>query len=133
MHTDRATIGGAVWAFQTFPTLLRDGVVPSELRSSGSGVDLGHRDARAAIGTLRDGRILVALTRFDAAGPTLGFIPFGLTTPEMAALMGALGASDAAMLDGGISAQLMVRDSICAAHSWPAVRDVPLALVATPR
>jgi hypothetical protein len=124
---------GTAWAFQSYPTLLRDGDVPLELQASDRGIDVGHRDARAAIGTLIDGRVVVALTRFDAFGATLGFIPFGLTVPEMAAVMGALGARDAVMLDGGISGQLLLRDANGASHGWRGSRNVPLALVGAPR
>ncbi len=132
-HGDGARATGAAWAFQSYPTLLRAGDVPREIQSPDAGVDLSHRDARAAIGRMHDGRVLVALTRFDAAGPTLGFVPFGLTTPEMAAVMGALGAEDAVMLDGGISGQMTLRDSTGRAHEWVGVRAVPLALVGLPR
>jgi exopolysaccharide biosynthesis protein len=110
-----------------------DGVVPEPLRTPSSGVDLAHRDARLALGTLPDGRVVVALTRFDALGPALGRIPFGLTTPEMAAVMGSLGCRQALMLDGGISGQLMVRQSDGTARSWPGTRSVPLGLTARPR
>ena len=37
-------------------------------------------------------------------------MPFGLTSPEMAAVMGALGCRQALLLDGGISGQLRLRD-----------------------
>lgn len=121
------------WAFQSYPALLEDGVVPMPLRAAERGVDVAHRDARLALGRLRDGRLLVVLTRFDALGETLGFVPFGLTVPEMAALMGALGCRDAVLLDGGISAQLLVRDAAGAAHEWRGVRRVPLGLIAIPR
>jgi hypothetical protein len=121
---------GMVWAFQSYPTLLRAGEVPAELRGDAAGIDLEHRDARAAIGVAADGKVIVALTRFDALGGTLGFVPFGLTTPEMAAVMGALGARDAVMLDGGISGQLMVREQNGTARTWRGSRAVPLALVA---
>ncbi|MFI5143063.1 MAG: phosphodiester glycosidase family protein, partial [Thermoanaerobaculales bacterium] len=94
---------------------------------------LAHRDARLAIGELRDGSALVALTRFDAAGEALGSLPFGPTVPEMAAVMGALGCRQAMMLDGGISAQLAVRDASGALQRWRGWRDVPLALIAYPR
>ena len=90
-------------------------------------------DARAAIGQDREGRIIVAITRFDAFGQSLGFVPFGLTTPEMAAVMGALGARDAVALDGGISAQLALRNADGSVLSWRGMRSVPLALVARPR
>ena len=120
-------------AFQSYPMLLMDGAVPEPLRTPSSGVDLTHRDARLALGTLPDGRVVVALTRFDALGPALGRIPFGLTTPEMAAVMGSLGCRQALMLDGGISGQLMVRHRDGSVRSWPGTRSVPLGLTARPR
>ncbi len=120
-------------AFQSYPMLLMDGVVPQPLRTPSSGVDLTHRDARLALGTLPDGRVVVALTRFDALGPALGRVPFGLTTPEMAAVMGSLGCRQALMLDGGISGQLMVRHGDGTVRSWPGTRSVPLGLTARPR
>jgi exopolysaccharide biosynthesis protein len=96
-------------------------------------VNLRHRDARWAIGLLRDGRVLVAMTRFEALGGALSNLPFGLTTPEMAAVMGALGASRAVLLDGGISSQLLVRDTTGNARAWRGIRQVPLGLVVTRR
>ncbi len=121
----------ARWAFQSYPTMLVDRTVPPPLRAGGGGVDVTHRDARAAIGRLSDGRLIVALTRFDALGGALGFVPLGLTVPEMAAVMAAVGATDAVSLDGGISAQMIVRESE-GARRWPGLRTVPLALVAYP-
>ncbi len=128
----RARPPRVAWAFQSYPELLRNDTVPWPLRASGRGIDVGHRDARLALGRLPDGRLLVALTRFDALGGALGEVPFGPTAPEMAALMGALGCRDAVLLDGGISARMMVRDSLDAAHEWRGLRRVPLALVAFP-
>jgi hypothetical protein len=130
-HSDlsRASLRRVAWAFQSYPTLLREGQVPDVLLDASGPVDVKHRDARAAIGQDRQGRIIVALTRFDALGETLGFVPFGLTTPEMSAVMGALGARDAVMLDGGISAQLAIRDARGTVHGWRGARNVPLALV----
>lgn len=122
-----------VWAFQSYPTLLRGGEVPPALRGAGGGVDVAHRDARAAMGQLADGRLLFVITRFDGLRGVAGFIPFGLTTPETAALMGALGARDAVMLDGGISAQMVVRSDGGAARAWRGARSVPLGLVVLPR
>ncbi len=72
-------------------------------------MDREHRDARLALGVQRDGKVLVAMTRFEALGGVLANIPLGLTTPEMAAVMGALGASSAVLLDGGISSQMLIR------------------------
>ena len=124
--------GTAREAFQSYPMLLHEGAVPAPLLESGRGVDLGHRDARLALGTLPDGRLIVALTRFDALGGVLGRVPFGLTSPEMAAVMGALGCREALLLDGGISGQLLLRDADGAARVWSGIRRVPLGLVGRP-
>ena len=124
---------GVAWAFQSFPTLLEgDGDVPAMLKSAGS-IDLTHRDARVAIGVTRDGTLVIVMTRFDLFGPTLGAVPFGLTTPEMSALMGALGCARAVMLDGGISAQLQLRDARGAMQRWLGWRRVPMGLLVLPR
>jgi hypothetical protein len=118
-------------AFQSYPAVLvRNGEVPDQLFAEGSGVNLRHRDARLALGLLRDGRVVIAMTRFEALGGVLSNLPFGLTTPEMAALMGALGASRAVLLDGGISSQLLVRDQDGSVRAWKGLRQVPLGLVA---
>ena len=126
---------GVAAGFQSYPTLLAgDGVVPRAIREPGNGVNLTHRDTRLALGKARDGALLVALTRYDAVGAVAGGFPLGPTTPEMAAIMGALGATDAVMLDGGISAQLLLREfSTGKTVRWPGVRKVPLALIVTPR
>jgi exopolysaccharide biosynthesis protein len=109
-------------------------MVPGALRTAGSGVNLTHRDARLALGETRDGRLLIAMTRFDAIGEVAASVPIGPTTPEMAAIMGALGAADAVMLDGGISAQLLLRDPVRKDPlRWPGLRKVPLALIARPK
>jgi hypothetical protein len=47
--------------------------------------------------------------------------------------MGALGASRAVLLDGGISSQLLVRDTTGEARAWRGLRQVPLGLVVTRR
>jgi hypothetical protein len=122
---------GVVAAFQSYPTLLNaEGEIPLPLREPGRGIDVEHRDARLGIGALSDGRLLIALTRFDALGESLGSIPFGPTIPEFAALMGALGARQAVALDGGISGQLLVRDAD-GTHTWRGLRKVPMALIVT--
>ena len=124
--------GSAREAFQSYPMLLRDGTIPLPLREPGRDVDLDHRDARLALGTLSDGHLVVALTRFDGLGGVLDGIPFGLTSPEMAAVMGALGCRDALLLDGGISGQLLVRQPDRTPRVWSGVRRVPLGLVGRP-
>ena len=121
-------------AFQSYPALLNgEGEVPAALRARGNGVDLEHRDGRLAVGIGRDGRLLIALTRFEALGGALSNLPFGLSTPEMAALMGALGCRQAMLLDGGISSQLQLRATDGTVHRWRGIRRVPLALLALPR
>jgi hypothetical protein len=119
-------------AFQSYPTLLEgDGDIPRPLLQAGLGVDLDHRDARLALGELRDGRILIAMTRFEGLGGVLSNLPLGLTTPETAAVMGALGARRAVLLDGGVSSQLLIREG-ARTHRWSGWRRVPLGLVALP-
>ncbi len=125
--------GDVVDAFQSYPALLvGDGQVPEPLRTAGAGVDLTHRDGRAALCVLRDGRMLFALTRFLSPDSPLARLPFGPTTPEMAALMGALGCQRALLLDGGLSAQMRLRTGD---HDlrWAGLRAVPVGLVAYPR
>jgi hypothetical protein len=117
------------FAFQSYPTLLAgDGQVPAMLRREA--INVTHRDARLALGLDRRGRLLVALTRLDLPIPGADRVPLGLTVPEMAAVMGALGAQHAMLLDGGISAQLSISDSTGITNAWKGLRKVPLALVA---
>lgn len=131
-------------AFQSYPSLLvGDGEVPTilftDLASAATprpareaDVDRTHRDARLALGVDREGRVLIALTRFDRLGGALDRIPFGPTVPEMSALMGALGARQAMLLDGGISAQVLVRTP-GGDELFPGTRRVPLAMVVRAR
>ena|SRR5689334_8715355 len=125
---------GVAAGFQSYPTLLEgEGRVPVALRVPGA-VSLTHRDARLALGQTRDGLLLIAMTRYDVMGDLAGQVPLGPTTPEMAAIMGALGACDAVMLDGGISAQMLLRgNGHDAPLEWRGIRKVPLALIARPR
>ena len=128
--------GHIAHAFQSYPTLLTgDGEVPAPLRAESSPpvIDLGHRDSRVAIGEMRDGRIVIAITRFNALGDAAAKIPFGLTVPETAALMGALGCRRAVSLDGGISGQLAIREAGGTVRKWTAWRYVPLGLLVLPR
>ena len=122
--------GVAATAFQSYPTLLEgDGTVPTALQHDMPGLDRTHRDSRMAFGLLRDGRVVIVLTRFEGLGGMLENLPFGLTTPEMAALLGALGASRAVLLDGGVSSQLLVRLH-GTERRWTGWRNVPMGIVA---
>ena len=125
--------GGISTAFQSYPMLLLDGRVPAALAAPDRGIDVAHRDSRLALGVLPDGRLLVALTRFDALGGAVDELPVGPTTPEMAALMGALGCRRAMLLDGGISGQMLLRPRSGEPLAWRAWRRVPLGLEAVPR
>ena len=124
---------GVRFAFQSYPVLLEaDGRVPAPLKG-GSGVDLGHRDIRLALGQQADGKLLVILTRYTSLGRALSRAPYGPTTPEMAAIAGALGARRAVALDGGISAQMLIRPEAGETLTWRGFRRVPLALEAFPK
>lgn len=124
---------GARYAFQSYPALLVDGKVPWELRASGRGVDLAHRDSRLAVCTLGTGELVIALTRFSALGDAGATLPWGPTVPEMAAYMRSLGCRRAMLLDGGISSQLAVRAGDGSVHRWTNWRTVPLGLVILPK
>jgi hypothetical protein len=120
------------WAVQSYPALLTgDGVVPEPLRADARGVDRTHRDTRLALGQQRDGALLIVLSRYRSLGRVAERAPIGPTTPEMAALLGALGAQRALMLDGGLSAQLLVR-APDRTEQWPGLRSVPLGLIVMP-
>lgn len=128
-----AMVRGAREGFQSYPTLLEgDGEIPRALRTPGLGVNLTHRDSRLAFGVLRDGRVLIALTRFEGLGGVLEAAPFGFTTPEMAAILGGLGAQRAVLLDGGLSGQMLARDGRTV-RRWRGMRGVAAGLVVTPR
>jgi hypothetical protein len=121
-------------AFQSYPAILTGaGNVPEPLRAPGRGVDLEHRDSRLALGMLPDGNLLFALTRFAGMGGPLSQLPYGPTTPEMAAIMGALGCHRAMLLDGGLSGQLLLRTLKGQTRQWPGLRSVPLGFLAFPK
>ena len=124
--------GLTVGAIQSYPTLIdAHGEVPRPIREAGLGVDVAHRDTRLAIGELPDGRLLVAMTRFYGFGEVSPALPLGLTLEEMATVMRALGCHRAVSLDGGISAQLLLREG-GREMVWRGWRPVPLGLVAEP-
>ncbi len=120
-------------AFQSYPALLVDGKVPHELRASGRGVDLTHRDSRLAVCTLQNREIVIVLTRVSAFGDAGATLPWGPTVPEMAAYMQSIGCRRAMLLDGGISSQLALRGNDGKLKRWTNWRKVPLGLVVSPR
>lgn len=120
-------------AVQSYPTLInRLGRIPPSLCAGSKDVDRTHRDTRLVVGTLSSGELVIAMTRFDGLGETAERLPLGPTTPEMIEVMRALGATRALMLDGGLSAQLLIRTAGGLAHEWAGLRKVPLALVGLP-
>lgn len=121
-------------AVQSYPTLLAaDAKPPRILCTNTDEVNRSHRDTRLAVGTLPNGRLVIAMTRFDGLGETVGRLPIGPTTPEMISIMHALGATRALMLDGGLSAQLLTRAGAAGTkREWPGLRSVPLAIVGLP-
>ncbi|WP_337169832.1 phosphodiester glycosidase family protein [Gemmatimonas aurantiaca] len=125
--------GGWTEVLQSFPLILDDARMPPALCQPGA-VDLEHRDIRLTIGTLPNGHVLLALTRYAGVGSAGSRLPIGPTTDEMATIMRDLGATRAVMLDGGLSAQLLLRDGSGGRDGdntmrWNGLRRVPLALV----
>jgi uncharacterized protein YigE (DUF2233 family) len=120
--------GGIHEALQSFPLLLEQGRPSRVLCDPTATLDREHRDIRLALGVRADGHVLIALSRYDGAGRFAERVPIGPTTMEMAEIMHRLGAIDALMLDGGLSAQLLLRDG-AGTHRWAGLRSVPLALV----
>ena len=117
-------------ALQSYPMLLEaGGRVPAAVRGLAPGLDTGHRDTRLAVGLQVDGKVLFALTRVVVLGQELGPTPLGLTVGETAALMGAIGADRAMMLDGGLSSQLLARARGGEAEIFRGLRRVPLGIV----
>lgn len=122
--------GGWLEALQSYPMLLQQGRLSPVLCQRGS-IDRTHRDIRMTLGVRHDGHVLVALSRYAPAAAVAGVterLPVGPTTLEMASIMQHLGARDAVMLDGGLSAQLRVRTGT-EDRRWPGLRAVPLAVV----
>jgi uncharacterized protein YigE (DUF2233 family) len=120
-------------AVQSYPVLLSGrGRPPRAMCDARSGLDLSHRDARLAVGLTRDAQVMFVLTRYELPGGSATRVPIGPTTPEMAEILRRLGADRALMLDGGLSAQMLVRSAADSAR-WPGFRSVPLALVARVR
>jgi len=120
-----------VLAFQSYPMLIVDGA-PLAQSLDPALVDQDHRDARLIMMQAHDGSLLFVLTRFDGLGKAAARVPIGLTVPESIVLARALDARYAVMLDGGISAQMYLRDTEEPMH-WRGFRSVPLGLVAVPR
>lgn len=110
--TDSASVAVAIAprppreALGGFPILLRDSAAVQGLDAAG-GVGFGPvRHPRTAVGISADGR-RVLLVVVDGRQPPYSE---GMTLPELARLMLALGATDAINLDGGGSSTMVVAD-----------------------
>lgn len=114
-------------AFQTLPWLVRDGRVVLGV-TSGVRLSRTHRDRRITLCLGDDGPVRILLSNFEVFGQNAGRIPIGLTIPEQAIIASAAGCRDAVALDGGISAQLVVRMGQ-RLHRMPGWRRVPLMLL----
>ncbi len=126
IETSRAA-GSVREALQSYPLILRGSRAPNALCARDA-IDQTHRDVRLVFATRADGRVLLLLSRYDGVAGLASRLPIGPTTPEMAEVAWRLGAEHALMLDGGLSAQLLVRDSTDELR-WNGLRRVPLALV----
>jgi exopolysaccharide biosynthesis protein len=125
-----ARSAGPVEALQSYPLLLLANAVPPALCVPDA-IDATHRDIRFALGVRANGEVLVVLSRYRGArvlSPMVERLPIGPTTFEMVEIMRRLGTTSAVMLDGGLSAQLLVRAPQDSA-TWPGLRGVPLAIV----
>ncbi len=91
--------------------LSENGKVDAHICGQRAQLDALSRDRRLAIGTRADGSLLFVLAHFDGVGSASGTAPLGVSLPELASIMRALGAQQAALLATGPSAQLMVRES----------------------
>lgn len=128
---------GVTEAVQSYPALLGNGVPPRALCTPDA-IDRAHRDIRFVMGTRASGEVLLVLSRYRAptARRAAERLPIGPTTLEMVEIMRRLGATDAVMLDGGLSAQLRVNvpDGGSGIESrWAGLRGVPLAFVGRAR
>lgn len=124
------TLAPGASAFQSLPWLVRDGRVV--FGASGRRLSRTHRDRRLTLCLMPDGLVRLVLSNYEVFGATAGPIPFGLTLPEQVTVAAALGCRDAVALDGGLSAQLVVRSGprLVAMRGW---RRVPVMLLARTR
>jgi hypothetical protein len=111
---------GATDAIGGGPALVDDGRVIQRSGEAFSLAQLGGRTSRTAVGQTADGTTLLVA----ADGPVQG--SRGITVPELAVLMGALGATDAVAMDAGGSTQMEVGTESLV--DWSAPRAISTAL-----
>jgi len=129
----RATdsLGAGASAFQVLPWLVREGRVAFGA-TSGLRLSRTHRDRRLTLCLGADGLVRLLLSNFEVFGEPAGTIPVGLTIPEQATIAAAAGCTAAVALDGGISAQLVVRFPR-RLRRMPGWREVPLMMLVRAR
>lgn len=98
----RPPIGEHTDAYECGSWLVRDGESVVPLRDAWVGV-LTNRDPRTAIGIREDGTVLLLVVDGRQPGYSAGF-----TGQELAEYLISCGVKDAAMLDGGASAEMLV-------------------------
>jgi hypothetical protein len=125
------SLGAGASAFQVLPWLVRGGRVAFGA-TSGLRLSRTHRDRRLTFCLGPDGLVRLLLSNFEVFGEPAGTIPVGLTIPEQATIAAAAGCTDAVALDGGISAQLVVRFPR-RVRRMPGWREVPLMMLIRPR
>lgn len=125
------SLDAAASAFQVLPWLVRGGRVAFGA-TSGLRLSRTHRDRRLTLCLGPDGLVRLLLSNFEVFGQNAGTIPVGLTIPEQATIAAAAGCSDAVALDGGISAQLVIRFP-GRLRRMPGWREVPLMMLIRPR
>jgi len=122
-----ASLGGQASGFHVLPWLVRGSRVALGV-TSGLRLSRTHRDRRLTLCLGSDGLVRLLLSNFEVFGQPAGTIPVGLTIPEQAAIAAAAGCTDAVALDGGISAQLVIRFAR-RLRRMPGWREVPLMML----
>lgn len=97
---------GDVMAYECGSWLVRDGVAVVKDKDAWVGV-LTNRDPRTAVGIKKDGTVLLITVDGRQAGYSAGF-----TGKELAEYLIKCGATDAAMLDGGASTQMLLEGKL---------------------
>jgi uncharacterized protein YigE (DUF2233 family) len=119
---------GIMQAVQGGPRLVRNGDIHIPYAWEGFGPGFyAARTARSAIGITHAGKVLFVTVDGRSRESS------GMSLPELAALMRALGARDAMNLDGGGSATLVVGGRVVSALPRGGERTVSSILVAVPR
>ena len=99
-------------AYECGCRLVKDGKIVAPLKDPWVGV-LTNRDPRTAVGIKKDGTVILLTVDGRQSGYSAGF-----TGKELAEYMIACGAENAAMLDGGASAEMLVEGKLVSRPSY---------------